>query len=138
MTTSQSNQLKYIYDRINNMDIDLITETLTVTDNVGNNVIKSYDFEFSNGENDIEALFLYLTAGNGTSCRTIYVPKLSIYQFINGVTSRLNPGFEVNNDSNILYRSVYFTKVDGNKVTVYKGGNYNNGDIKLEVTALYR
>ena len=94
--------------------------------------------EFSNGENDIEALFLYLTAGNGTSCRTIYVPKLSIYQFISGATSRLNPGFEVNSDSNILYRSVYFTKVDGNKVTVYKGGNYNNGNIKLEVTALYR
>ena len=138
MTTTQANQLKYIYDRINNMDIDLVTETLIATDNVGNNVVKSYDFEFANGDNEIEALFLYLTAGNGTACRTIYVPKLSIYQFIIGNTTLLNPGFDPISDSNTLYRSAYFTRLDGNKVTVYKGGVYNNGAINLEVTALYR
>ena len=110
MTSAQANQIEYIYNRINNMDIDLVTETLIATDNVGNNVIKSYDFEFANGDNEIEALFLYLTAGNGTSCRTIYVPKLSIYQFIIGNTTLLTL-IKIKNSTICLLKKRYFDNI---------------------------
>lgn len=115
---------------------ELLTETKTLTESIGNNVDKNYEFIFSNNI-EIVGILIESSSTNSTSCVTMYVPTLSLKQLIIGVASYLIPIGSIT-DANVNYRTVNILSIEGSTVTIHKGGNYANGTVTIKVTVLYK
>ena len=113
---------------------ELRTETITINEYAGGEKIFTLNFSSEN----IEAIFIEDASADGRSlfCRTLYVKKLSPYQFMSSANySELVVMGEIATN---YYWYTYVASMNGSSITIYRGAAYTGVEVTINVTVLYK